>query len=60
MEGLFETLALIDEAINTKSRRHLAGGILLSMSLLLGGMAFTILTIKIDKDEEREAVYEQY
>lgn len=55
MEYLFETLELMDEAINTKSKRHLAGGILLSMSLLFGGMAFTILTIKIDKEKENES-----
>ncbi len=51
MEGIFESLQFIEMAIDTKTRRHLAGGILLSISLLFGGLAFTILTVKTEREE---------
>lgn len=37
---------LLDEALDTKRKRHITGGILLSVSLLFGGLAFTVMTIK--------------
>lgn len=37
---------LIDSAIDTKSKRHITGGILMSLSLLCTGLAITIITIK--------------
>ena len=36
----------IDMALETKRKRHILGGILLSISLLFGGLAITIITIK--------------
>ncbi len=54
MEGIFESLQFIEMAIDTKTRRHLAGGILLkAISLLFGGLAFTILTGKKLKREDK-------
>lgn len=45
----FETfISVIDNSIDTKRKRHIAGGILLSVSLLFGGLAFTIMTLKED------------
>lgn len=35
----------IDEMIDTDRKRHIVGGILLSTSLLFGGLALTIMTI---------------
>lgn len=37
---------LLDGALDTKRKRHITGGILLSVSLLFGGLAFTVMTIK--------------
>lgn len=42
----------IDEILDTKRKRHILGGILLSLSTLLGGLAITVMTIKEDKDYE--------
>lgn len=36
----------VDEILNTKRKRHITGGILISISLLFGGLAFTVMTIK--------------
>jgi hypothetical protein len=53
MDGLDKILSMIDEAINTERKRHIAGGILLSASLLFGGLAITVITIKKTEGEER-------
>ena len=44
-EGL---ISLLDYTINTRRKRHITGGILLSISLLFGGLAFTVMTIKME------------
>lgn len=43
---------MIDHSLNTKKKRHIAGGILMSVSLFFGGLAFTVLTIKTDDVKE--------
>lgn len=53
LEGL---LSMIDHILNTKRKRHLAGGMLMSASLLFGGLALTIITLK-DDDDESETTY---
>ena len=46
----FETLVTIfDYTINTNRRKHITGGILLSISLLVGGLAFTVMTLKMEE-----------
>lgn len=39
-------LLALDEALDTKKKRHIAGGILMSISVLFGGLAFTVMTVK--------------
>lgn len=56
MDRLEGILSVLDYALNTKKKRHIAGGILMSVSMLFGGLALTILTVKID-EEEYEQVY---
>lgn len=43
---------MIDHSLNTKKKRHIAGGILMSVSLFFGGLAFTVFTIKTDDTKE--------
>lgn len=43
LEGL---IYVLDGVLDTKRKRHIAGGMLLSISLLFGGLAFTVITIK--------------
>ena len=50
-----ELVSMLDHALNTKAKRHLAGGVLMSISLLFGGLAVTIMTIKTE-----DVVNEQY
>ena len=46
MERLAGIISMLDYALDTRRKRHITGGILLSMSLLFGGLAFTVLTLK--------------
>lgn len=53
MDRLDSVLTIIEYALNTKRKRHIIGGGLISVSLLFGGFAVTVLTIK-DKEYENE------
>ena len=46
---------MLDRTFSTKRKKHIAGGILFSASLLLGGLALTIITLKMEEEE-----YEKY
>lgn len=49
MYDLDEIISILDITLSTQRKRHIVGGILLSISLLFGGLAFT--TITIEKEE---------
>lgn len=51
MERLDELLSLVEYTLNTKRKRHIVGGVLISISLLFGGLSITVLTIKLEEDE---------
>ena len=42
---------ILDYTLNSKRKRHITGGILLSVSLLFGGLALTAMTLR-QEDEE--------
>ena len=48
IEGI---IVMFDEVLDTGRKRHIAGGILLSLSLLFGGLSVTVMTIR-DKEKE--------
>ena len=45
---------MIDRSLNTKKKRHIAGGILMSVSLLFGGLAMTVLSVKSEQNEDQD------
>jgi hypothetical protein len=45
-------ISLLDYTLNTKRKRHIVGGILMSMAALFGGLSLTAMTIKHDKEDE--------
>lgn len=55
MDRLERIVSMLDHSLNTKKKRHIAGGILMSVSLLFGGLAFTVMTMKSEENE-----YEEY
>ena len=54
MESIGRIVSVLDLTLDTKRKRHITGGVLLSISLLFGGLAFTVITIK------KENVYERH
>lgn len=41
----------IDMALSTKRKRHIVGGIMLSTSMLFGGLAVTVFTLKSEQED---------
>lgn len=48
-------LSIVDYAFSDRKRRHVIGGVLMSISLLFGGLAITVISLKEDNrdDEQR-------
>lgn len=57
MDRLEIIISILDDALDTKSKRHITGGVLLSVSLLFGGLAFTVITLKKEEDDNEEQSY---
>lgn len=52
MELLDDFISTIDTMLDSKRKRHITGGILLSAALLFGGLAITVVTINSDDEED--------
>lgn len=59
MNRLEGVIASLEYLLNNKKKRHIIGGILMSTSLLFAGLAFTVITLKTEKEEEQD-LNEQY
>lgn len=46
MEILVDLISVLDYSLDSARKQHIAGGILLSISMLFGGLAFTTMTLK--------------
>ena len=53
MYRLEELVSILDSALDTKTKRHIAGGVLMSISFLFGGLALTIMTLKTEDNYEK-------
>ena len=51
MNGIEGIIYMLDDVLDTRRKRHITGGILISMSLLFGGLALTVMTIKNEENE---------
>lgn len=52
MDSLENMFLFLDYLTDTKRKRHVVGGILMSVSLFFGGLAFTMMSIKGEDDEQ--------
>lgn len=57
MDRLEGIISMLDYSLDTRRKRHIAGGVLMSISLLFGGIAVTIMTLKTE-EEDRERYIE--
>ena len=58
MDRLEGFLSMLDYSLNTRRKRHITGGVLMSISLLFGGLAITIMTIRDNEEDESERYIE--
>lgn len=49
MEGFEALISMLDFTLDTKRKRHIVGGILLSVSMLFGGLALTAMTLRMEE-----------
>ena len=49
---------MLDYSLDTRRKRHIAGGILMSVSLLFGGLAVTVMSLKNEKEIRNEKYIE--
>ena len=54
MERLNYIVAMLEQTLGTRVKRHILGGTLISVSLLFSGLALTIMTLKTDDKEEND------
>lgn len=55
MDRLDYIVAMLEKTLGTRSKRHIMGGTLISVSLLFSGLALTVMTLKTeDKEDEDE------
>ena len=54
MGELENLVSVLDYVLNTRRKRHIAGGILLSVSFLFGGLAITVMTIRNEEEEDEQ------
>lgn len=49
MDSVEYFMAALEQILDTKQKRHILGGMLLSMSFLFGGLALTVMTLRLDE-----------
>ena len=55
MLNKFETIvSMLDYALDTKRKQHIVGGVLLSVSIFFGGLAFTTMTLRTEGENDNE------
>lgn len=47
-------VATLEHLVSTAKRRHIVGGILLSASIFLGGLALTVMSTKVEENIDEE------
>lgn len=47
-------VATFEHLVSTKKKRHIVGGILLSTSLFLGGLALTVMSTKVEENNDEQ------
>jgi hypothetical protein len=54
MDKLNHVIVMLEKTLGTKTKRHILGGTLISVSLLFSGLALTVMTLKTEDKEEED------
>ena len=49
-----ERFANLVSMLNTRRKRHITGGLLISAALLFGGLAITVMSVRDEEDDYNE------
>lgn len=61
MDRLNHIVAMLEKTLGTRTKRHILGGTLVSVSLLFSGLALTVMTLKTeDKEDVDEDEFQDY
>ena len=52
MDRLEDAISSIARMISNKRKRYIVGGVLVSVSMLFGGLAFTVMSIKNEENDD--------
>ena len=51
MQDFESAVSILDYLLDSKRKRHIVGGILLSISFMFGGLALTAMTLQPEEEE---------
>lgn len=54
MNRLESVISTLDYLLNTKRKKHISGGILMSMSLLFAGLALTVMSLREEEENDEQ------
>ena len=54
MERAKRFISTLEHLVSTKKKRHIVGGILLSASIFLGGLALTVMSTNVEENNNEE------
>jgi hypothetical protein len=54
MDRVKRFIITLEHLVSSKKKRHIVGGILLSTSIFLGGLALTVMSTKIEENVEED------
>lgn len=54
MLSIQEIVYLVDSSLNSKRKRHITGGVLISLAALFAGLAITTITVNREDEEHNE------
>ena len=52
MERIEDFLSILDYTLNAKKKKYIVGGILMNVSLLFGGLAVTVISLKMEDEDD--------
>lgn len=56
MDRARRIISTLEHLLSTKTKRHIVGGILLSTSIFLGGLALTVMSTKIEENIDEDYI----
>ena len=54
MDRAKRLVATLEHLVSTDKKKHIVGGILLSASIFLGGLALTVMSAKIEENNDEQ------